>query len=266
MHPTVAQWLDELRHAVTFYTCVPAGWLGADEPRRDPTSMRRAMRMAPLAGLLVGAVGGVVVAAAALLTGSHLVAAISAVAATMLLTGALHEDGLADAADALAGKTPAKRLEIMRDSRIGSFGAAALLLSILLRVALISSVAQAGGVGAAVLALIAAHAVSRGLALWLPYRLPPARKSGAAVAFGRPDERVLLEAVLISLVIAFLTAASVADVIATGVAVLVSALAVLGAAWLAERLFGGQTGDLSGATQQFAEIAFLFGLAATIGP
>ena len=251
---------------MTFYTLVPARWLGAEGLEQESVPMAQAMRMAPLAGLLVGAAGAVAFALAAVVTGSLLAAAASAVAATMLLTGALHEDGLADMADALAGATPQKRLEIMRDSRIGSFGAAALSISILLRVALLAAISQAGGIAAAVLVLIAAHAVSRGFALWLPYYLPPARKSGAAVAFGRPDERVFLEAILISLVIAFLTAASVADIIATGVAVLVSALTVFCATWPAQRLFGGQTGDLSGATQQLAEIAFLFGFAALIGP
>jgi adenosylcobinamide-GDP ribazoletransferase len=266
LQPAVGQWLQELRHAVAFYTLIPAQWLGAERPGQEPVSMAQAMRMAPLAGVLVGAVGAIIFALAAAATGSPLVAAVTAVAATMLVTGALHEDGLADMADALAVTTPRKRLEIMRDSRIGSFGAAALGMSILLRVALIAAIAQAGGIAAAALALIAAHAVSRGFALWLPYCLPPARESGAAVTFGRPDERVFLEAILISLLIAFITAASVADIVATGVAVLVSALAVLCATSLAERLFGGQTGDVSGATQQFAEIAFLFGFAALIGP
>ena len=266
MQPTVAQWLQELREAVAFYTRVPARWLGAENSGQAAVSLAQAMRMAPLAGVLVGAVGAIVLALAATATGSFLVAAVSAVAATMLITGALHEDGLADMADALAGTTPHRRLEIMRDSRIGTFGATALCMSILLRVALIAMIAEAGGMAAAVLVLIAAHAVSRGFALWLPYSLPAARKSGAAVAFGRPDERVFLEAILIALLIAFITAASVADIVATGVAVLVSALVVFCATLVAERLFGGQTGDLSGATQQLAEIAFLFGFAALIGP
>lgn len=261
----VAQWLSEIRQAVAFYTLIPAHWMGAEAAEREPVPMAEAMRMVPLAGVVVGAVGGVIFALAAALTGSILVASVSAVAATTIITGALHEDGLADTADALAGTTPEKRLEIMRDSHIGNFGAAALCMSILLRVALIAVIAQAGGTGAAVLVLIAAHAVSRGFALWLPYCLPPARKSGAAVAFGRPNERVFVEIVLISLVIAFITAASVAHIIATAVAVLVSALVVLGMTWTVERLFEGQTGDLSGATQQLAEIAFLFGFTALIG-
>jgi adenosylcobinamide-GDP ribazoletransferase len=262
----VAQWLADVRHAVAFYTLIPAHWLGAEMSEREPVPMAQAMRTVPLAGVLIGAVGAVFFAIAAALTGSTLVASVSAVAATMMVTGALHEDGLADAADALAGATPEKRLEIMHDSHIGNFGAAALCTSILLRVALIAVIAQVGGISAAVLVLIAAHAVSRGFALWLPYCLPPARESGAAVAFGRPNERVFVEVILISLVIAFITAASAAHIIATVIAVLASALVVLGATWAAERLFGGQTGDLSGATQQLAETAFLFGFATLIGP
>lgn len=265
MQPAVGQWLEELRQSVAFYTRIPAEWLGAEGPAKKPVAMAQAMRMAPLAGLLVGVVGAIIFALAAAVTASSLVAAVSAVAATMLITGALHEDGLADVADALAGSTPRKRLEIMRDSHIGTFGTAALCVSILLRVVLIAAIAQAGGVAAAALALIAAHSVSRGFALWLPFCLPPARKSGAAVAFGRPDERVFLEAILIALLIAFITAASVSDIIATGVAVLVSALVVFFVTSISERLFGGQTGDVSGATQQCAEMAFLFGFAALIG-
>lgn len=269
MRSTVADWVEALAGAITFYTRIPAGWLApflpareGDEPAPVPHGT---MRMAPLAGLLVGAAGALVLLAAAALTGSDLVAAVLAVAATLVLTGALHEDGLADFADALGGGDARQRLRIMADSATGAYGTAAVCLGLLVRVALIAALAAAAGALAAALALVAAHAVARAAALWLPYALPPARKSGAAVAFGRPDEQTLVQAALIALVVAFLFAATATGVIATLLAVLLAALAALAMTQAAARLFGGQTGDVSGATVQACEIAFLFGLVAATG-
>lgn len=269
MRSTVAHWSEALIRAVTFYTRIPAGWLAPLAPPRDeeekvppPTAT---MRMVPLAGLVVGVGGGLVLWVAATLTGSDLVGAVMAVAATIILTGALHEDGLADFADALGGRDAAQRLKIMADSVTGSYGAAAVCLTILARVALIAALAAMAGPFAAALALVAAHAAARTAALWLPYALPPARPRGAGAAFGRPDEQTLLQAGLIALVIAFLFAATATGVIATLIAVLLCGGAALAMARAAQSLVGGQTGDTAGATEQVCETAFLFGLLLAAG-
>lgn len=268
MQSEIGTLADEARHAVLFFTRLPARWLGMGktpaENSEAAAGMGQAIRMAPLAGLVVGAAGALGYAIGAGLTDSVLVGAVLALTATVIISGALHEDALADFADALGGGDVARRLEIMRDSRVGSYGVAALGLSLLLRAALVAAVAAHGGMAAAVTALMSAHALSRSFGLWLPYCLPPARKSGAAVAFGRPDERILQQAVVIGLIIAFVLAASGAGIIATLAAIVLSGGAAFAMGSIAERLFGGQTGDLTGATIQLCEIAFLFGLAALI--
>lgn len=256
-------WLRELRSAVTFYTRVPRGWLEpARDEEADPAAPASPARMAPLAGLLVGIVGAAVFVLSMALTGASAVSAILAVAATLLFTGALHEDGLADFADALGGDTAEKRLKIMADSSNGAFGAAAIVLSILARVALISALADIGGTLPAALALVAAHSTGRAAALWVPYALPPARKSGTGFSFGRPNESVLIQAVLIAAVIAFVLAASATGIVATAVALIFCGAAAFVMALASDALIGGQTGDVSGAAEQVCEIAFLFGLLA----
>jgi adenosylcobinamide-GDP ribazoletransferase len=260
---------DEARRAILFFTRLPVAWLGMPEPQADGSAdgtpgMGQAIRMAPLAGLVVGAAGALGLVIGAGLTDSVLVGAVLALVATVLISGALHEDALADFADALGGTDPARRLEIMRDSRVGSYGVVALCLSLLARVALIAAIAGAGGMVAAATALMSAHALSRAFGLWLPYSLPPARKSGAAVAFGRPDERILQQTVLIGLIIALVLAASGAGLIATLAAIVLSGATAFAMGNIAERLFGGQTGDLSGTAIQLCEIAFLFAIAALI--
>ena len=103
-----------------------------------------------------------------------------AVAAAVLVTGALHEDGLADVADALGARDRARRLEIMRDSRIGTYGACVLILAIALRISLLAEVAAIWPVAAAGV-LVMSASLSRTLCLWPLYRLPPARPT----AWGR---------------------------------------------------------------------------------
>ena len=114
----------------------------------------RASWAMPVAGAAVGAAAALAYALAIRLGLPPSVAAALTIAAGMALTGAMHEDGLADTADALGGNDRARKLEIMHDSRLGTFGACALVLSILLRWAALASIAEAGGVA---LALIAAH-------------------------------------------------------------------------------------------------------------
>jgi adenosylcobinamide-GDP ribazoletransferase len=172
-----------------------------------------------------------------------------------LLSGGLHEDGLADSADGLAGSDPPARLAIMRDPRIGAFGALALLFSVGLRWAALFVLAQ----GAAALpALIVAAALSRTVPVVLLFWLPPARPDGLGRTAGRPSEATLLTtlafAVLLTLPLAGL-AAGVLALAAAGVAALLTGE-------LGKRRIGGQTGDVLGAGQQVAEALVLLALAA----
>jgi adenosylcobinamide-GDP ribazoletransferase len=248
--------LADLRSALAFLTCFPPVVLG--RPADRPFDFRRAARMFPLVGALIGAAGGIVVIlSVGLLHLPALLAAGLAIAATVAVTGALHEDGLADTADGLGGGDSAMRkLEIMADSRIGTFGAVAVTLSVVLRVGALAALVPAGSFRAAA-ALIAAEAASRGAMVRLWHDLPAARPGGMADRAGPPDDRATLAAVLGSAVIV-----AVAVVPTYGLwAALAGAVAVVATAFGLARLLanqiGGQTGDTLGACQQCAAIAFL---------
>lgn len=227
-----------------------------------PLAMRDlagAVHLFPLVGALVGLMGAAAYGLGHGLGLPALSCAVLSLAATALATGALHEDGLADTADGLgAGSDRARALEIMRDSRIGSFGAVALVLTLLARV---SALAALGGQPALVAgALVAAGAASRA-AMPVVMRLQPsARAAGLAAEAGRPEPAQVAGAVLIALALAFLLLPTpVAAAAALGSAV-VGAIA----ATALGRRFGGCTGDTLGAVQQLAEVAFLFGVVARL--
>ena len=201
----------------------------------------------PIVGVVVGIIGAVAYWLVHWLGLPPPVAAICAIAAGVLATGALHEDGLADAADGLGGgANVARKLEIMRDSRIGSFGALALMLSLGLRIAALSALADPARVGNA---LIAAGVLGRGAMIGMMLALPPARTDGMAASLGP----VPLAPAAIGLCIA-----SACALLPHGArALLAAALAAAIMVWLARRQIGGYTGDILGATEQAAECAVL---------
>jgi len=203
----------------------------------------------PLIGALVGAVGALIL----WLTGplGPFVAATLAVAATTLMTGCLHEDGLADTADGFGGgATKARKLEIMRDSRSGAYGMTALILSFMLRAGALASLAAAG---AGVAALIAAHAGARaGMALFMA-TVPQARQDGLSAGAGTPELGTTAGAAILGLLALLLCLGVGAGLLAALLVVLVLA----GMARLARRQIGGQTGDVLGAVEQVSEIVIL---------
>jgi adenosylcobinamide-GDP ribazoletransferase len=243
--------LNDLKIATVFLTRLPVRVAG----RLAMRDLAGAVHLFPLVGALVGLLGAAAFALGQALGLPPFPCAILAVAATALATGALHEDGLADTADGLgAGADRARALEIMRDSRIGSFGAVALVLTLLAR---ISALAAMGGQPALVAgALVAAGAASRATMPAVMYLQPSARASGLAAEAGKPDPARVAAAVASALAAAFLLLPPAAAAAATLGAVAVSALA---AAALGRRL-GGCTGDTLGAVQQLAEVAFLLGV------
>src|SRR4029079_4674632 len=138
--------------------------------------LARALWSAPVVGIVVALAGAAVYAVATALHVPPLPAAALAVAATLVLTGGLHEDGLADVADGFGGGgTRERKLEIMRDSRIGSYGVCVLILSFVLRIAALASFGDAGLVAAA---LVAAHAAARAPIAAFMALVPPARIDG----------------------------------------------------------------------------------------
>ncbi len=171
--------VGELLLALRFFTRLPLGAAAALEPG----ALARASWAFPLAGAVVGIVCAAAYAVADLLSFPRLAVALVAIGAGVVVTGALHEDGLADTADAWGGRDRAERLAIMRDSRSGAYAIVAIVLSVALRAA---AVAALPGKGAALAAFIAAHAVARGALPAVLFLLPAARSDGLGASAGVP--------------------------------------------------------------------------------
>jgi adenosylcobinamide-GDP ribazoletransferase len=217
----------------------------------------RAVWAYPVVGFAVGLAGAAVGQSALAVGLPVFAAAMLGLAAMMLLTGAMHEDGLADVFDGFwGGYTPARRLEIMRDSQIGTYGVLALGGVSLLRVSAMGAVLSEGSW----IVLPMAAAASRAVMPVLMAALPLARKDGLSHSVGKPVRAV----VAIGAVGA--AAAAVGMLGAVGAAALVAVTAVAACvALLARAKIGGQTGDVLGAAQQLSEVAFLLTCAALLG-
>ena len=249
--------VGDLKSSIAFLTRLPVRWLGiAAEVRPD---FRRAAALFPVAGCLIGFVGGAVLLIGVAIGMPALAAATLAVTTTLALTGGLHEDGLADVADSFGGATAERKFQIMDDSRVGVYGAAALVLSLLLRVVCLAAIAGAGAMAAA-LALIIAEGISRAAMVRMWHDLPAARASGLAHDTGPPNH----EAMLIALASAAVLALVAIPVVGLRPALLAAVFAAL-ATYIFTRLIaqtiGGRTGDTLGACQQVALVAWLLGAA-----
>ena len=215
---------------------------------RGPFDLAAATPWYPLVGAALGLVGGLVFAGLTLASVPSFPAAVVVLACLMLLTGALHEDGLADCADALGPHDRARRLEVMRDSRIGSFGTLALVLVTLIRIAGLSALWNPT---LQIATLVVVAAASRGAMVGLMRALPPARRDGLGAAAGRPDATSLAIALALPVLLAVALLGPVTACALIGAALVATVLWGLAA----RRLFGGQTGDVLGGGQQLAEAA-----------
>ena len=247
------EWLDDFKTAVAFLTRLPM-------PHPDgamPQNFVRAHRMFPVVGALIGVAVGLICLGLRYLGVPDLAAAALALGASAILTGALHEDGLADIADGFGGgRDRAAKLEIMRDSRLGTYGALILLVSFAAKSSALAAIPD----GYVVPALIAAHALARGILPFMSLNLPYARNDGLARNAGQPDLSTAGFAIIFALLLALLSL-SWSNALLSALA---AALSGLGIAWLAQRQIGGQTGDVLGGAEQVGETAILVLLAARL--
>ena len=251
----LADLVQDCKVALALLTRLPV----APGPMATGASLGASVVMFPIVGALMGLLGGVAYALSFWLGLPPLLAAVVALGTTIWLTGALHEDGLADVADGFGGGfTPEHKLRIMRDPRIGSYGALALLLALLARAAALAALATPATVAAA---LIAAGAVSRAALPSVMAMLPKARADGLAASAGRPHPLRTVAAGLVGVLIAVVLLGKTA-----APALLVGAGAAFVVAWLARRQIGGHTGDVLGAVQQLTEIGVLLGTVAALPP
>jgi adenosylcobinamide-GDP ribazoletransferase len=205
----------------------------------------------PLVGAGIGGIAALALLSAQLVGLGNWPAALMSVLAGLVLTGALHEDGLADTADGFfGGRDRGEKLAILRDSRHGTYGVLALALSVLLRAAALAGIGDAIHAG---LALIAAHAVSRAALPAAMWALAPARPDGLGAEAGTPRTAGAIAAAVIGTAIALAALGPGRGAIALGFA----GVLIFGAAELARRQIGGYTGDVLGAFQQTGEIVIL---------
>ena len=242
--------LDQLRFAMMMLTRLPVGQLSDPVP-----SLAQSAWAFPLVGAVTGSLGWAVLVALSQIGLSAMLAALLALAAMIWVTGALHEDGLADVADGLGGGRDREAcLEIMRDSRIGSYGVVALVLVLGLKATALAELLSQDS--AALWASVVFVAIaSRALMLAVLILLPPARPDGLGHTAAGPAPLALLPGV------AVLVASGGLIGVAGIAVVLVMALAAIAMAGLAHRRINGQTGDVLGGVQNLSETIGLVAVA-----
>jgi adenosylcobinamide-GDP ribazoletransferase len=244
---TVKSLIADTRIAISLSTRIPVG----------PTAgvadgdIARASWAFPVAGILVGLVGAFIYWLAMRMHLQPEPAAILALGATILTTGAMHEDGLADTADGFGGgNTAEQKLQIMRDARIGTFGACVLVVSIILRWSALEAISDPRQVA---IALVVAHAAARAPLPLFMRLVPPARADGLSSGAGQPPPQSVAIAIALGIVCLLFGFAMKGTI----VALVVLAAIVLALARLARKQIGGQTGDVLGALEQVSEAAIL---------
>ena len=240
--------------ALQFFTRLPIpSWVGY-----EATWVRASARYFPLIGVLVG----VVTAAILLLTTRGLPMPLAVLLSTVggiLLTGALHEDGFADVCDGFGGgNTPVKIIEIMRDPRIGAFGAIGIGLLLAIKVIALASMSAP----TAAWALLLAHPLSRIAATTLIWRMTYAMPDGKASLVSQAMTMPVFFVACLP-VVAVVAIALLRDAFFTPNLLIAAGAILIGTVWLArkfQRHLGGYTGDCLGAVQQVTEVLFYIGL------
>jgi adenosylcobinamide-GDP ribazoletransferase len=244
-------WLSERRNELmasfAFCTRLPL-WPATPVPSG---TLSRAAWAFPIAGIVIGLIAAAVYGLTHRAGVPAWPAAALSVAATLLLTGCLHEDGLADTADGFGGgATREQKLDIMRDSRIGTYGVCALIVTLLLRVGVLASCVSSV---TAAWALLAAHAGARATMMAFMFLVPPARRDGLSSDAGQPPVESAAAAAILGFVFAVICVGFTRAVIA----LVLLAMVVTVMAWLSRKQIGGQTGDVLGAVEQVSEIVIL---------
>ncbi|MET3855037.1 adenosylcobinamide-GDP ribazoletransferase [Rhizobium sp. OAE497] len=228
----------------------------------DDGKLSRTARAFPLAGLLIGTVPAAIFLLLLGLRADRLMAALVAIAVLAIISGALHEDGLADTADGLGGgRDRDHALLIMKDSRIGSYGALALILSVALRAAALAAIAREVPSMEAALAIPVAACLGRSALVWHWHRLPPAKSDGLAASSGKPGESAMHIAVVSGCLFTALIVWPVMGLLPLVCSLLAAGISVLVFTLYIRRKLNGHTGDTLGAAEQISEIAAFCALA-----
>ena len=210
----------------------------------------------PIIGLIIGLSGASILLLSIALGLSPMIGAILSIATLIVVTGGLHEDGLADFSDCLSGKSIDDRLAIMRDSRIGAFGGLALFIALLLRVAALTNLVEHSLLGALGVILIVAP-LSRVAGLAPLIFMQPARQDGVAALAVAPSPQTFIYLLIAITLFGFLPALWLSHPMNAIFATLAALTGAGVVQWRAQQRLGGYTGDVLGAAQQLAEIGAL---------
>jgi adenosylcobinamide-GDP ribazoletransferase len=212
----------------------------------------------PIVGAVIGAAGALIFGFCMAAGLSMVAAAVLTIAAMLLLGGGLHEDGFSDFWDGIGGgRTRERKLEIMRDSRQGAYGALAIVIMVALQIVLLTDIYIRAGMAACLAALVASEAAARSMIAVPCYFTNPARSSGLGKVMKSAGQATLLTGAVLGAVIALLLMREV------GIALIAGALiGAASATYLASRFLGGYTGDVLGATVVTARLSALCFVAA----
>lgn len=242
--------IEDIAAAMMLLTRIPIPWRKVSD---KAPNLSRSTWAYPIVGLMIGLIGVAVFSAAAYLNLPPTLCALLTILAMIFTTGAFHEDGLADMADGIGGgMTKDRKLEIMRDSRVGTYGATALILSVLIRA---ETLASFSWVMAATTILIAA-ALSRAMIVLALYLLPPAREQGLGTVAGAPPR----PAMLIALITGIIPLLLLWSPIGMGLALLAAFIGLILVSRIAMKAVDGYTGDILGAIQQVSETTIMITL------
>ena len=246
-----------MRVVFAFMSRLPVGAVG----QVADGALARAAVLFPIVGLVIGGLGGLPLWLAHMVGLPSILAAGIGLGGVIVLTGALHEDGLADTADGLGlHREPAQALEIMRDSRIGTFGVLALIFAIAFRWGAIAFLTASAPV-LGIIAIVIGSTISRAYLPAMMALLPPARDDGMSRSAGRPSSTQWIAAAVLGVGVT----AALLDWRTAVAVVLASALVVAVFGGFVKSRLGGQTGDTLGAAQQIGEVVALLAIAAMMG-
>jgi adenosylcobinamide-GDP ribazoletransferase len=251
-HPEGPRLIDDFVMGMRFFSRLPV----SDAPHETPNLSRMAAA-APFVSIAIVFLPALLMAGLGWLGMPGYLAAALGVGLLVAITGAMTEDALADSADGLfGGHDVEQRLEIMKDSRHGTYGVAALALYLIIRVAAYGSLVAVNPLAAGAI-MLAVAILARSGSLWLSVDLPLAREGGASASAGRVTKTTFAIGGAFALVLTFALAGPFAGILGVAFALLAAAGTALAWVWACRKLIGGQTGDLIGALYALIEVAAL---------
>jgi adenosylcobinamide-GDP ribazoletransferase len=244
----------DILHLLSFFTIIPI-------KSNTKTKLSKSLYALPLVSLIIGVIAAIPLLTLSLINMPNLIISIITIFTLILVTGALHEDGIADFMDSFGGaKSKNKKIEILSDSNIGSYGTIALILSILTRIIALYLILESSGILSAISALLAVSVLSRTSMLHILATLPAVKKSGLGHSATMPEKNILIFSYSLSILIISLLTIPAFGFLGLFFVISSGILASLLVTSIAFKHLGGQTGDVCGSVQQISEILIYLSL------